>query len=134
MSAGRGIKVIMSMIGLDSHTTGAEVVSILLRDSGFEVVYLGVNQSPAMIVRAAIEEDVDVIGISVHASNFALVEELMTLVKENGLAEVPVVCGGNVPPNQIAQLTQWGVAKVFLPGASGEAIVEYLAGLGRAAR
>ena len=130
---GRGIKVIVSMIGFDSHTTGAEVVSTLLRDSGFEVVYLGVNQSPAMIVRAAIEEDVDAIGVSVHASNYSLIEELMDLVKKNGLADLPVVCGGNVPPQQIAQLTQWGVAKVFLPGASGESIVEYFAGLGRRA-
>jgi len=131
---GRGIKVIVSMIGFDSHTTGAEVVSTLLRDSGFEVVYLGVNQSPAMIVRAAIEEDVDVIGISVHASNYSLIEELMALVKENGLAEVPVVCGGNVPPHQIERLKQWGVARIFLPGASGDAIVEYMAGLGRTVR
>ena len=101
MINGRGIKVIVSMIGLDSHTTGAEVVVTLLRDAGFEVVYLGVNQTPAMIVNAAIEEDVDVVGISSHASNFALIEELMSLVRQNGLADVAVVCGGNIPPNQI---------------------------------
>ncbi len=127
MTKGRGIKVIVSMIGLDSHTTGAEVVATLLRDAGFEVVYLGVNQTPAMIVNAAIDEDVDVIGISSHASNFALIEDLMDLVEENDLMDVPVVCGGNVPPNQIEKLLAKGVAKVFPPGSSGEAIVDYLA-------
>lgn len=128
----RGIKVIVSMIGLDSHTTGAEVVATLLRDAGFEVVYLGVNQTPAMIVNAAIEEDADVIGISSHASNFGLIEELMHLVEENGLTNVRVVCGGNIPPNQIEKLTARGVARVFPPGSSGDAIVDYLAGQGRA--
>ena len=127
MANATSIKVIVSMIGLDSHTTGAEVVSTLLRDAGFEVVYLGVNQTPAMIVNAAVEEDADVIGISCHASNFALIEELMNLVAENELTDVPVVCGGNIPPNQIARLTAWGVARIFPPGSSGDAIVEYLA-------
>jgi methylmalonyl-CoA mutase C-terminal domain/subunit len=128
----RALKVLVSMIGLDSHTTGAEVVSTLLRDAGFEVVYLGVNQTPAMIVNAAIEEHVDVIGISSHASNFTLIEELMGLVAGSGLMHVPVVCGGNIPPRQIERLKAKGVAKVFPPGSSGEAIVEYLAGHWRA--
>ena len=72
MIKGRPIKVIVSMIGLDSHTTGGEVVARLLLDAGFEVVYLGTNQTPAMIVNAALEEDADVIGISSHASNFKI--------------------------------------------------------------
>jgi methylmalonyl-CoA mutase, C-terminal domain len=127
MTAGGRIKVIVSMIGLDSHTTGAEVVTALLRHAGFEVVYLGVNQTPAMIVNAAVEEDVDAIGISCHASNFVLIEELMKLLQENALTDVPVVCGGNIPPSQIAKLTARGVARVFPPGSSGDAIVEYLA-------
>jgi methylmalonyl-CoA mutase C-terminal domain/subunit len=128
---GSGIKVIISMIGLDSHTTGAEVVATLLRDAGFEVVYLGTNQTPAMIVNAAIQEDADVIGISLHASNFALIEDLMSLVEEHELTDVPVVCGGNIPPRQIEHLLARGVAKVFPPGSSGDAIVEYLAALTR---
>ena len=131
MTEGRGIKVIVSMIGLDSHTTGADVVAALLRDAGFEVVYLGVNQTPEMIVNAAIQEDVDVIGISSHASNFALIEELLALVAENGLEDVPVICGGNVPPGQIDKLLAKGVAQVFPPGSSGQAIVDYLATCGR---
>ena len=131
---GMGIKVLVSMIGLDSHTTGAKVVSSLLRDAGFEVVYLGINQTPAMIVNAAIDEDVDVIGISCYASNFSLIEELLDLVKKRGLTDVPVVCGGNIPPKQIADLAANGVAKVFPPGTSGDAIIEYLAANARRAK
>ena len=126
MSKGMGIKVIVSMIGLDSHTTGAEVVTTLLRDAGFEVVYLGTNQSPEMIVQAAIQEDVDVIGISSHASNFSLIENLMDLVRENDLTDVPVICGGNVPPDQAERLMAKGLSKVFPPGTSGDAIIDYL--------
>ncbi|MCC6209772.1 MAG: cobalamin-dependent protein [Burkholderiales bacterium] len=128
---GRGIKLIVSMIGLDSHTTGAQVIATLLREAGFEVVYLGTNQTPAMIVKAAIEEDVDVIGISSHASNFVLLDELLDLVREHGLSDVPVVCGGNIPPAQAERLLARGVARVFPPGTSGETIVEYLAAQGR---
>jgi methylmalonyl-CoA mutase C-terminal domain/subunit len=119
------------MIGLDSHTTGAEVVATLLRDAGFEVVYLGTNQTPEMIVNAAIQEDADVIGISLHASNFALMEDLMSLIAKHELADVPVVCGGNIPPREIEKLLARGVAKVFPPGSSGDAIVDYLAGQAR---
>lgn len=115
------------MIGLDSHTTGAEVVATLLRDAGFEVVYLGTNQTPAMIVNAALEEDADVIGVSLHASNFALIGELMRLLGEQGVTDVPVVCGGNIPPNQARKLLALGVARIFLPGTPGDSIVEYFA-------
>ena len=127
MGKGNGIKVIVSMIGLDGHTTGGEVVSMILRDAGFDVVYLGVNQTPEMIVEAAIQEDVDAIGISSHASNYSQIEELMDLVRKNDLNDVLVVCGGNVPRRQIERLTAKGVAKVFTPGSAGSEIVDYLA-------
>jgi methylmalonyl-CoA mutase C-terminal domain/subunit len=126
MSKGNGIKVIVSMIGLDGHTTGGEVVSMLLRDAGFDVVYLGVNQTPQMIVEAAIQEDVDAIGISSHASNYSQIEEVMDLVKKNGLDDVLVVCGGNIPKRQIELLTAKGVARVFTPGSAGSDIVDFL--------
>ena len=126
MSKGNGIKVIVSMIGLDGHTTGGEVVSMILRDAGFDVVYLGVNQTPEMIVEAAIQEDVDAIGISSHASNYSQIEELMELVRKNDLEDVLVVCGGNIPKRQIERLTAKGVAKVFTPGSAGSEIVDYL--------
>lgn len=126
MSKGNGIKVIVSMIGLDGHTTGGEVVSMILRDAGFDVVYLGVNQTPEMIVEAAIQEDVDAIGISSHASNYSQIEELMDLVRKNDLEDVLVVCGGNIPKRQIERLTAKGVAKVFTPGSAGSEIVDFL--------
>ncbi len=131
MTKGNGIKVIVSMIGLDSHTTGAEVIATLLRDAGFEVIYLGVNQTPEMIVEAAIHEDVDVIGISSHASNFVLIEDLMDLVRKKNLTDVPIVCGGHVPPKQVEKMLAAGVTKVFPPGSAGEDIVNYLAAVGQ---
>ena len=126
MKRGNGIKVIVSMIGLDGHTTGGDVVSMILRDAGFEVVYLGVNQTPKMIVDAAIQEDVDAIGISSHASNYSQIEELMDLVRKNDLDDVLVVCGGNIPKRQIERLTAKGIAKVFTPGTAGSEIVDFL--------
>lgn len=125
MKKGRGIKVIVTMIGLDGHTTGGEVVSTLLRNAGFEVVYLGVNQTPEMIVNAAIQEDVDAIGISSHAANYSQIEELVSLIAQNDLSDVPVICGGNIPPRQIKDLMAKGVAKVFTPGTSADEIIEY---------
>lgn len=127
------IKIVISMIGLDSHTTGAQVVASLLRDAGFEVVYLGVNQTPAMIVNAAIDEDVDLIGISCHASNYALIEDLMRLLREHAHAEIPVICGGNIPPDHAARLAACGVAKIFPPGTLGDTIVDSLTALARQA-
>ncbi len=126
MTKGNGLKVIVSMIGLDGHTTGGEVVAMLLRDAGFEVVYLGVNQTPQTIVDAAIQEDVDAIGISSHAANYSLIEELMDLVRANDLDDVLVVCGGNIPKQQIQKLKAKGVAKVFTPGTASDDIVNYL--------
>jgi methylmalonyl-CoA mutase C-terminal domain/subunit len=134
MQAGNGIKVIVTMIGLDGHTTGGEVVSMILRDAGFEVVYLGVNQTPRMIIDAAIQEDVDVIGISSHASNYSQIEELVDLAKANGLDDMLIVVGGNIPREPAAQLLAKGVHKIFLPGTSGAAIVEYLSTEARSAR
>ena len=134
MQAGNGIKVIVSMIGLDGHTTGGEVVSMILRDAGFEVVYLGVNQTPQMIIDAAIQEDVDVIGISSHASNYGLIEELVDLAKASELDDTLIVVGGNVPREPAQQLLARGVHKIFLPGTSGASIVEYLSTEARSAR
>jgi methylmalonyl-CoA mutase, C-terminal domain len=134
MQAGNGIKVIVTMIGLDGHTTGGEVVSMVLRDAGFEVVYLGVNQTPQMIIDAAIQEDVDVIGISSHASNYGQIEELVGLAKDNELDDTLIVVGGNIPREAAEQLLAKGVHKLFLPGSSGNAIVDYLSTEARSAR
>ena len=134
MQAGNGIKVIVTMIGLDGHTTGGEVVAMILRDAGFEVVYLGVNQTPRMIIDAAIQEDVDVIGISSHASNYGQIEELVDLARANGLDDMLIVVGGNIPREPAQHLLAKGVHKIFLPGSSGATIVEYLSTEARGAR
>ncbi len=128
------IKVIVTMIGLDGHTTGGEVVARLLRDAGIEVVYLGVNQTPEMIARAAIQEDVDIIGISSHASNYSQIEELLDLLRENDADDIPVVCGGNIPRILVQKLKEKGVAGVFPPGASADEIVGFMVSNAKTAR
>ncbi|MBW7850319.1 MAG: cobalamin B12-binding domain-containing protein [Rhodospirillales bacterium] len=133
MSAGQGKKVIVSMIGLDGHTTGGEIVARILRDAGIEVVYLGCNQTPEMIVRAAIQEDVDLIGISSHASNYGQIVSLVELLKRNGAEDVPVVCGGNVPKHQARLLIEKGVAAVFPPGSGADSIIRFVLGNARGA-
>lgn len=125
------LKVIVTMIGLDGHTTGGEVVSMILRDAGIEVVYLGVNQTPEMIARAALQEDVDAIGVSSHAANYSQIVELVQLLRARGMADVPVICGGNVPRHTADELLAKGVASVVLPGASGQHIVDTVRSLAR---
>jgi methylmalonyl-CoA mutase C-terminal domain/subunit len=124
MGTGKKLKVIVSMIGLDGHTTGGEVVSMILRDAGIEVVYLGVYQTPEMIVEAAVQEGVDAIGISSHAANYSQIAALIQLLKASGLDHVPVFCGGNIPRQQIPKLKAMGVAEVFPPRSTSEAIVD----------
>jgi methylmalonyl-CoA mutase C-terminal domain/subunit len=96
---------------------------MILRDAGIEVVYLGVNQTPEMIVRAAMQEDVDAIGISSHAANYSQIEELVQLLRARGMDDVPVICGGNIPKHTADDLLGKGVASVVLPGASSEQVV-----------
>ncbi len=120
------IKIVVSMIGLDGHSTGGEVVSGILRDAGMEVVYLGTYQTPEMIVSAAIQENVDAIGISSHASNYGQIAELMALLREKNLENVLVICGGTVPRKQIPKLKEKGVAEVFTPQSTSESIVDFI--------
>lgn len=134
MSAQRRIKVIVTMIGLDGHTTGGETVAMTLRDAGIEVVYLGCNQTPEMIVEAAIHEDVDVVGISSHAMNYDQIEEVVKLLRAKHIDDVPVICGGNIPRHQIKLLKEKGIAEIFPPGSSSKTIVDYLRSHARGAR
>lgn len=134
MQKGKGLKVIVSMIGLDGHTTGGEIVARVLRDAGFEVVYLGATQTPEMILQAAIQEDVDAIGISSHASNYIQIEYLVELLRQNEMGDVPVICGGNIPKHVAKQLKGKGVAEVFPPGSSSADIVGYIVANARGAQ
>jgi len=114
------------MIGLDGHTVGGEVVARMLRDAGVEVVYLGVNQTPEMIVNAAVQENVDAIGISSHASNYDQIEAMLDLLKKKGMEHVCVFCGGTIPRQKIPALKARGIAEVFPPGSTSEAILAFL--------
>ena len=120
------IKVLVSVIGLDGHSIGAEVVSRILMDAGMEVVYLGNYQTPEMIVQAAIQEDVDVIGISSHASNYGQIVDLLNLLKEKNLDDICVICGGTIPKHQVEELKKKGVAEIFPPQSTSESIVNFI--------
>jgi methylmalonyl-CoA mutase, C-terminal domain len=120
------IKVLVSVIGLDGHSIGAEVVCRILMDAGMEVVYLGIYQTPEMIVRAAVQEDVDVIGISSHASNYEQIVELLRMLKKNNLEHILVICGGTIPQHQSEELKKKGVSEIFPPQSTSESIVNYI--------
>jgi methylmalonyl-CoA mutase, C-terminal domain len=126
MGTKQRIKVLISVIGLDGHSTGAEVVSRILMDAGMEVVYLGIYQTPEMIVHAAIQEGVDVIGISSHASNYGQIVELLGLLKKNSLDDICVICGGTIPKHQMQELKDKGVSEIFPPQSTSESIVNYI--------
>ena len=126
MSNRQRIKVLVSVIGLDGHFTGAEIVSRFLMDAGMEVVYLGIYQTPEMIVNAAIQESVDVIGISSHASNYEQINLLIDLMKKNNLSNIPVICGGTIPKPYAEALIKKGVSKIFPPHSTADSIVKYI--------
>lgn len=126
MDKRKNIKAIVSMIGLDQHVVGGVVVASILKNSGIEVVYLGVYQTAEMIVQAAIQEDVNVIGISSHGSNYGQIEEMMDLLKVKGMDDVLVICGGTIPKKQISRLKEKGVSEIFTPQSTSESIVDYI--------
>ncbi len=126
MDKRKNIKAIVSMIGLDQHTVGGVVVASILKSAGIEVVYLGVYQTAEMIVQAAIQEDADAIGISSHGSNYGQIEEMMDLLKEKGMDDVLVICGGTIPKKQVSRLKEKGVSEVFTPQSTSKSIVNYI--------
>lgn len=117
-------KVIVTKIGLDGHDRGSRVVVAFLRDSGMEVVYTPPWQAIPAVVKLAVEEDADVIGISSLATDHLLVPKLMAALREAGAADVQVIVGGVVPPTDENLLLESGVARVFHPGASLEEIAD----------
>ncbi len=120
----RKYKVLVSKLGLDGHDRGAKVVARALRDAGFDVVYLGVHQTPDNVVRTAVEEDVDVIGISIlSGSHIELISELVKKMKEVGL-DVPIVVGGVIPPQDYDELKKLGVAEIMGPGTPLSKVIE----------
>lgn len=118
-------RVLVAKVGLDGHDRGAKVVARALRDAGFEVVYTGLHQTPEMVVSAAIQEDVDVVGISIlSGAHNALVPEVLRLLREQGAGDVAVVVGGIIPDADRQKLLEAGVAAIFTPGTSLKEIAD----------
>jgi methylmalonyl-CoA mutase C-terminal domain/subunit len=123
----RKIRVLVAKPGLDGHDRGAKVVASALRDAGMEVIYTGLHQTPEMIVEAAIQEDVDVVGLSLlSGAHMTLFPRVVGLLKEQGAGDKLVVAGGIIPVEDQARLKEAGVAAVFGPGTPTPRIVEYI--------
>jgi methylmalonyl-CoA mutase C-terminal domain/subunit len=123
--SGKKIRVLMAKPGLDGHDRGAKVVARALRDSGMEVIYTGLRQTPEMIAEAALQEDVDIVGLSIlSGAHGSLVPRVLQLLREKGLERVRVFVGGIIPEADIPALKQAGVAEVFGPGTPTTAVVD----------
>ena len=121
------IRVLVAKAGLDGHDRGAKVIAAALRDAGMEVIYTGLRQTPEMIVEAAIQEDVDVIGISIlSGAHMTILPRIKNLMNEKGLDDVLLTGGGIIPEEDIKKLKQMGVGELFTPGASTKDIAVYI--------
>ncbi len=121
------IRVLIAKPGLDGHDRGAKVVARGLRDAGMEVIYTGLRQTPEQIVNAAIQEDVDCIGLSIlSGAHNHLFPEIMKLLKEKGAGDIPVFAGGIIPEDDIPFLESIGIKRVFLPGTKISEVVEFI--------
>jgi methylmalonyl-CoA mutase, C-terminal domain len=125
----RKIRVVIAKPGLDGHDRGAKVIARALRDAGMEVIYMGLRQTPEQIVGAALQEDADVIGLSIlSGAHMHICPRVMQLLKEKGLDDVLVVIGGIIPDIDIAKLKGMGVKGIFLPGTPMQEIVAFIDG------
>ncbi len=123
----RKIRVLVAKPGLDGHDRGAKVIARALRDAGMEVIYTGLRQTPEQIVTAAIQEDVDVIGLSIlSGAHLTICPRVMELIREKGLDDVLVVVGGIIPDEDIPKLKAMGIAEVFLPGTLLDEIIRFI--------
>ena len=121
------IRVLVAKPGLDGHDRGAKVVARALRDAGMEVIYTGLRQTPEMVVQSAVQEDVDVIGLSIHsgAHNYIL-ERIVELLKEQDSEDILLVVGGIIPQRDVQPLQELGVAAIFPPGTTTSEIIEFI--------
>lgn len=121
------VRVIIAKPGLDGHDRGAKVVARALRDAGIEVIYTGLHQTPAQVVDAAIQEDANVIGLSIlSGAHLTLFAEVMALLKERGAADILVFGGGIIPDDDIPVLKDMGVSEIFTPGTPMQSIVDWV--------
>jgi methylmalonyl-CoA mutase C-terminal domain/subunit len=120
-------RVLTAKVGLDGHDRGVKVVSRALRDAGVEVIYAGLRQTPEMVVEAAIQEDVDAIGISLHSgAHMTLIPRIIELLKERNASDIVVFGGGIIPPDDAQELKKIGVVEIFGPGTSLQTIIEFV--------
>ncbi|HXA28428.1 MAG TPA: cobalamin B12-binding domain-containing protein [Candidatus Angelobacter sp.] len=121
------IRVLTAKVGLDGHDRGIKVISRALRDAGVEVIYAGLRQSPEMIANAAVQEDVDGVGLSIlSGAHMTLFPEVLRHLRELGANDITVFGGGIVPPDDVIELERQGVARIFTPGAPLAEIIEYV--------
>lgn len=131
----RKIRVLVAKPGLDGHDRGAKIIARALRDSGMEVIYTGLRQTPEMIVEAALQEDVDVIGLSIlSGAHMAITPRIFELMKANGMNDVQLIIGGIIPDEDVLELKKMGVSGVFGPGTSTDVIVEHVRKVAHRAR
>jgi methylmalonyl-CoA mutase C-terminal domain/subunit len=121
------VRVVIAKPGLDGHDRGAKVIARALRDAGMEVIYTGLRQTPEQIVAAALQEDADVIGLSIlSGAHMHICPRIVALLREHGMDDVLVVVGGIIPDVDIPRLNQIGIAGIFLPGTPMQSIVEFI--------
>jgi methylmalonyl-CoA mutase C-terminal domain/subunit len=126
-SLSRPIRVLVAKVGLDGHDRGAKVIASSLRDAGMEVIYTGLRQTPEMVVQAALQEDVDAIGISIlSGAHMTVFPKIINLMKENNMTDVLLTGGGIIPEEDRVQLQEMGVGKLFAPGAVTMDISAYI--------
>lgn len=121
------LRILLAKPGLDGHDRGIQIVARALRDAGYEVIYLGLQQTPQMIVESAIQEDVDAIGLSIlSGAHMTLFSEVLKLLKKKKAEDIVVFGGGIIPPEDVEKLLKMGVKKLFLPGTSTEEIIQFV--------
>ncbi len=123
----RPVRVLISKVGLDGHDRGAKVIASFLRDAGMEVIYTGLRQTPEMVVNSAMQEDVDVIGVSIlSGAHMTVFPKIIDLMKKKKMDDVLLTGGGIIPDDDMKKLNQMGVGKLFPPGTDTKVIVEYI--------
>ena len=123
----RPIRVLIAKVGLDGHDRGAKVIASFLRDAGMEVIYTGLRQTPEMVVNAALQEDVDAIGVSIlSGAHMTVFPKIMKLLKEKKMDDVLITGGGIIPADDMKKLHEIGVGKLFSPGTDTKEIVSYI--------
>jgi methylmalonyl-CoA mutase, C-terminal domain len=126
-SATAKIRVVVAKPGLDGHDRGAKIIARALRDAGMEVIYTGLHQTPEQIVETVIQEDADAVGLSIlSGAHMTLVPRIAELLREQGVDDVLLTVGGTIPADDIPELKRVGVAEVFTPGASTQAIIDFI--------